>query len=61
MINKLKECISFLEDILDNTELLARFPEEQRIALLTAAGKLAHPDKEEMKRRKKEHKVIKQK
>jgi len=41
--------------------LLAGFPEEQRIALLTAAGKLTRPDREEMKRRKKEHKVIKRK
>ena len=61
MADKLKECISFLENVVNNTELLAQFPEDQRIKLLTAAGKLSRPDREELKRRKKEHKVVKRK
>ena len=60
MDDKLKECISFLENLVENTELLAELPEKERIALMTAAGKLAHPGREEMNRRKKENKAIRQ-
>ncbi|MCK5837748.1 MAG: SDR family oxidoreductase, partial [Desulfobacula sp.] len=49
-------CIPILEKFADQSELLALLPESQRIALITAAGKISRPDKKEIKKRNKDRK-----
>ena len=49
-------CISILEKIVDKSELLALLPEPERIALITAAGKISRPDRKEIKKRNKDKK-----
>lgn len=44
-------CIQVLEHLLEDTERLTGLSNEQRLALLTAAGKLSRPDKEEIRKR----------
>ncbi|MCF8068083.1 MAG: SDR family oxidoreductase [Desulfobacterales bacterium] len=45
--------ISLLEDLSKNSEQLAYLPEDKRLALLTAAGKLSRPSREEINKRRK--------
>jgi NAD(P)-dependent dehydrogenase (short-subunit alcohol dehydrogenase family) len=52
----LRRCIPLLEKIADHSELLAYLPEPQRIALITAAGKISRPDRREIKKRSKDKK-----
>ncbi len=55
--NTLKEildCISILEKIVDQSELLAQLSDAKRVALITAAGKISRPDKKEIKKRNKD-------
>ncbi|MBT3311363.1 MAG: SDR family oxidoreductase [Desulfobacterales bacterium] len=49
-------CIPILEKIVDSSELLEHLPETERIALITAAGKISRPDRKEIKKRNKERK-----
>jgi NAD(P)-dependent dehydrogenase (short-subunit alcohol dehydrogenase family) len=49
-------CIPLLEKIVEDSELLALLTEPERIALITAAGKISRPDKKEIKKRKKDRK-----
>ena len=49
-------CIPILEKIADRSELLALLPEPERIALITAAGKISRPDRKEIKKRNKDRK-----
>ena len=60
-IDSILECLNTLEHMVENTELLAELSEEQRVALLTAAGRLSRPDKKEIKKRQKEVKFHRQK
>jgi NAD(P)-dependent dehydrogenase (short-subunit alcohol dehydrogenase family) len=60
-IDDIIECVSILETIVENTDLLAELSEEQRVALLTAAGRISRPDKKEIKKRQKEVKFHRQK
>ena len=60
-IDSILECLNTLEHMVENTELLAELTEEQRVALLTAAGRLSRPDKKEIKKRQKEVKFHRQK
>ncbi len=60
-IEAIKGCIPVLEKIVEKFELLEYLSETQRIALISAAGKISHPDPEEKKKRKKERKRHKQK
>lgn len=46
--------ISFLEGLVKNSGQLSYLSEEQRIALMEAAGRLSRPGREEMRKRKKE-------
>jgi NAD(P)-dependent dehydrogenase (short-subunit alcohol dehydrogenase family) len=55
----IKNCISILESLVNNSEQLAHISDEQRIALLTAAGKLSRPDRGEKKKINKEQKSFK--
>ncbi|WP_321492574.1 SDR family oxidoreductase [uncultured Desulfobacter sp.] len=49
-------CIRVLKSLAGRSELLAKIPENDRIALITAAGKISRPDKEEIKKRNKDKK-----
>ncbi len=49
---EIQNCISILQNFLKNSEHLAGLSDEQRIALLTAAGQLAQPDRSERRKRK---------
>ncbi|MCP4672906.1 MAG: oxidoreductase, partial [Desulfobacula sp.] len=55
------QCIPVLEKIVTNSELLAYLPESERIALITAAGKISRPDKAEIKKRNKDRREQKRK
>ena len=49
-------CIRVLESLADQSELLARLPENKRIALAKAAGRISRPDRAEIKKRNKDKK-----
>lgn len=52
-------CIGILQDIVSNSLELAHLSLEQRIALLKAAGQISRPDKEEIRKRKKDRERVK--
>ncbi|MDA8403454.1 MAG: oxidoreductase, partial [Desulfobacteraceae bacterium] len=52
----IRGCLPILEKIADQSELLALLPEPERIALITAAGKISRPDRKEIKKRNKDKK-----
>ncbi len=49
----IRGCIPILENIAERSELLAQLSEPERIALITAAGKISRPDRKEIKKRNK--------
>ena len=49
-------CISILEKLVGDTNQVFDLPEEKRIALMSAAGSLTRPSREEFSRRKKDSK-----
>ena len=50
----IERCISILEELLLDNEKLSRLPEQQRIDLLRAAGRLSRPDRNEIRKRNRE-------
>ena len=56
---RIEDCITVLEELVNNSEEFANVSEQQKIALITAAGRLAHPGRDEIKKRKKEIKQAK--
>jgi NAD(P)-dependent dehydrogenase (short-subunit alcohol dehydrogenase family) len=52
----IQRCITTLEELVENGEQLVHLSVEQRNALLTSAGRLSRPDREEIKKRQKEAK-----
>ena len=58
-LDAIKKCIRVLEKIVSHSEVLALLPEHERIALITAAGKISRPDKAEIKKRNKDKKRLK--
>ena len=54
--DEIEKCISILEQLTDDATQVFELPEEQRVALMKAAGKLSRPSKEEFKKRKKDAK-----
>lgn len=57
----LTQCLSLLETIADDLALLSKLSEDDRIRLLTAAGRIVHPDKEDvLKRRRANRKARKE-
>jgi len=56
---EIQECIALLNSFVENSEQLAYLSKEQRIALITIAGKLSRPDRYEIKKRKKDSRRIK--
>ncbi len=53
---KIASCIGFLENLAAHSDQLADLPEAQRVALFKAAGQLCLPDREELKKRRKDKK-----
>ncbi|MBF0257871.1 MAG: SDR family oxidoreductase [Desulfamplus sp.] len=51
---EIDKCISMLENMTEQSELLAHIPEQKRIALLSAAGRISRPDRKYLKQRRKE-------
>jgi hypothetical protein len=54
--DQIDQCISILETINKDTNQLFALSEEQRIELLTQAGRLSRPQRDEFKKRKKDAK-----
>ncbi len=50
------DCLSTLQYLLQNTNHLYDLPEDTRVALMTAAGRLSRPSKKELQKRRKDHK-----
>ena len=55
---EIKESISLLEYLVQDSEHLANLPEEQRLALLKAAGAISRPNRAEAKKRNKDAKKV---
>lgn len=51
---QIEQCIDTLKQLLANTNQLFELPEAQRVELMTVAGKLSRPTKEEQDRRRKD-------
>ncbi len=51
---EIDRCIDMLENMASQSEIIANIPESQRIALLSAAGKISRPDRKYLKQRRKE-------
>lgn len=51
-------CITILESLVNNSDQLAHIPEAQRVALMKMAGQLSRPDREELKKRRKDKKRV---
>src|SRR6202789_2975664 len=51
---EIQKCISLLDDLVKNSVELAHLSKEQRIAILKAAGEISRPDRDEIKKRKKD-------
>ena len=51
---EIQNCISVLEKLVKNSSQLTELDDQQRIALLTAAGKLSRPDRDEIRKRNKD-------
>ena len=61
ILTDIRQCIPVLEEIVNSSELLAYLPESERIALISAAGKISRPDKAEIKKRNKDKREQKRK
>lgn len=55
-LEEIKSCISILESLTQDTNQLFELPEEQRVALMKAAGLLTRPSREEFLKRRKDAK-----
>ena len=55
---EIQQCILLLEDLVQNSTQLAHLSNEQRIALLTAAGHISRPDRDQIRIRKKQNRKL---
>jgi len=55
------DCISTLELLVENAEMMAQLSEQQRIALLVASGKLSRPNRDDDRKRQKAAKKLREK
>src|SRR5580698_1371548 len=53
-LEEIQQCIHLLEDFVKNSVELAHLSKEQRIAILKAAGEISRPDRDEIRKRKKD-------
>ena len=51
---EIQRCIDLLDDLVKNSVELAHLSKEQRIAILKAAGEISRPDRDEIRKRKKD-------
>ena len=51
---EIEYCVTLLTSLVENSGQLAYLSEEQRIALITAAGRLSRPDRDEIRKRKRD-------
>ncbi len=51
---EIQDCIALLEDLVKNSVELAHLSSEQKIALLTAAGQISRPERDEIRKRKRD-------
>src|ERR1700691_1193651 len=51
---EIQRCIDLLDDLVQNSVELAHLTKEQRIAILKAAGEISRPDRDEIRKRKKD-------
>ncbi|MBF0504136.1 MAG: SDR family oxidoreductase [Candidatus Omnitrophica bacterium] len=51
---EIQACIAVLEDLVKNSVELAHLSDQQRIAILKVAGEISRPDRDEMRKRKKD-------
>ncbi|MFH1440928.1 MAG: SDR family oxidoreductase [Candidatus Omnitrophota bacterium] len=58
-VDDIKECISLLDYLTQNSDQLLLLSEEQRIALMAAAGQLSRPDRYEIRKRRRDIKKMK--
>jgi len=56
---ELEQCISILEQLLENGDQLTLLSEDKRIALMKAAGQISRPDRAEIKKRNQGVKLVK--
>jgi len=56
---KIQECIDLLKDLVVDTQQLAFLTREQRIQLITVTGQLSRPDREEIRKRKRDSQRVK--
>src|SRR5271168_1254242 len=56
---EIQRCINLLEDLVKNSLELAHLSKEQRIAILKAAGEISRPDRDEIRKRKKDRTRLK--
>src|SRR5208282_1330013 len=53
-IVEIQRCINLLDDLVKNSVELAHLSDEQRIAILKAAGEISRPDRDEIRKRKRD-------
>ena len=51
---EIQRCIDLMDDLVNNSVELAHLTKEQRIAILKAAGEISRPDRDEIRKRKKD-------
>src|SRR5580704_15401603 len=51
---EIQRCINLLDDLVKNSVELAHLSKEQRIAILKSAGEISRPDRDEIRKRKKD-------
>ena len=51
---EIQRCVNLLDDLVQNSVELAHLTKEQRIAILKAAGEISRPDRDEIRKRKKD-------
>ena len=56
---EIKVCVALLEDLVQNSVELAHLSPEMRIALITAAGQLSRPQRDEIRKRKRDSQRVK--
>src|SRR3989344_8373008 len=56
---KIRACVTVLEDLVKNSVELAHLSPELRVALITAAGQLSRPERDEIRKRKRDSRRVK--
>lgn len=56
---EIEKFIAMIQDMAEQSEIIANIPDDQRIALLSAAGRVSRPDRKYLKQRRKELNKIK--